>query len=118
MADVLIPMGSPLKLKLGSYVGSGTYGLNNPTQIDFGITPIIWGVITCQYTDGGTEYLKQYDNHIVGKPTGNVDIDTGFSGRVQVTMSWSGNTVNFYHRDGATHQSNSSGHIYTWFAFY
>lgn len=36
------------RLLIGSYVGTGTYGANNPTIINFGFTPTLWGVFACK----------------------------------------------------------------------
>lgn len=46
---------NPSKIATGSYVGTGTYGQNNPNTLTFDFTPKLWGILC--YTQSGAPTL-------------------------------------------------------------
>ena len=90
-----------LPVASGSYVGTGTYGKNNPNSITFDFEPklvILQGdatVIMIRGTSKATYYTT-----------------TSYS----LTLTWSGNVLSWYNVESAGRQFNTSGDTYHWVA--
>lgn len=101
------------KVQTGSYVGTGTYGKSNPTQLTFNFVPklVFW------FDDTG-KTLTSWMAYVYGS---SVTIGAGASrapGGCQITLT--GNTLSWYttSTDSMAYsmQANRSGYTYTWVA--
>ena len=101
-ADAAIPVP---RIETGSYVGTGTYGSDNPTSITVGFTPML--VFVSQNDDGAIDVSGGW---IRGNISGTLWLgsDTEYA-----TLSWGVNSVSFY-GDSAAAQFNHSGIEYNY----
>lgn len=99
---------TPVKVEVGSYVGTGTYGSSNPNSLTFGFKPKIWG----WYASSSNN--NTYINYMIGYsfPFG---INTR-SGSSNIYISYVDSTVSWYHTGSASNQNNSVGTIYYYYA--
>lgn len=86
--------GAP-KIEMGSYVGTGTYGADNPNSLTFSFVPKVLLIV---------EYVWLY-----GK-------DSGSTGSYYATLTWTDNTVSWYYSSSADRQLNKSGTTYNYVA--
>lgn len=107
-------LGGAARIETGSYVGTGTYGSDNPCSITLSKDPAIVfilqngvfkGVLSKRASDAGGYSLT---------PT---DAGSGYAyySFLSLHVSASGNTISWYH-DGQTDQLNAAGYTYTWVA--
>lgn len=109
------------KVQTGSYVGTGTYGVSNPTSLTFNFIPKFLMITPVKLNSGDVYYyvidgmIGIYNNNSVirlGRSTSNI-INT-ISGWGTKTLSW------YYHEQAndfdAYGQMNSSGATYYWIA--
>lgn len=97
--------GAP-KIETGSYVGTGTYGQNNPNSLTFWFSPRI--VVIAGSQDLSFPFV--YPNTYVYTRTG-----TG-SNLSSVPVSWGTNSITWYDTDNAHYQLNSTGTEYHYIA--
>ena len=83
------------KIKLGSYAGSGNYGVYSPNKLTFEFEPKLLCI------DGITVVRNQ---------------GTASTGGGNCVFTWSGKTVSWYHTANATGQLNNSGTTYYYMA--
>ena len=102
------------KVALGSYVGSGIYGVNSPNTLTFGFEPKLLVV-----SSGNTLMIALWDNQYAVCYTG-----SGYaSNYVNSTygwydpITWDGQTVSWYHADGNTSQLSQPNTTYRYIAF-
>ena len=119
--DVLAQLGTKAKIQTGSYIGTGTYGSNNPNTLTFDFEPkllIVAGTVnghstnqvygvTVIYIEGQNEYGFLVQTN-AGYVNGNVYRD--------------GNTISWYNTDSSSQYSpglqfNISGETYSYIAF-
>ena len=101
-------VGPDVQIENGSYVGTGTYGQNNPNSLTFGFVPKF---VLIQTNDLKLE-ITMLLNGITA--TGN-NTGSGSSDR-QVKPTWSNNTVSWYVDGDADNQRNISGTTYYYIA--
>lgn len=98
-----------VKIEVGSYVGTGTYGSSNKNSITFGFVPkvVIFSsphapMMNPVYIDGVSTFgAFKAEN-------------TNYSTVVQVTAS--GKTLSWYNASGSLYQGNNSGTTYRYVA--
>ena len=96
-------MGFPAQVYTGSYVGTGTYGEDNPTEITFPFEPDFWGFLGVVISgEFNTQAYQPFD------PWGMNQID--HAGAV-ISCSYEGSTVKFT-SNNAGNQKNTSGYEY------
>lgn len=108
------------KIATGSYVGTGTYGINNPNTLSFGFEPKYIQII--KY-DNVADYLSIVQTFIYPSDRGNLCFTDGMGGAIKV--SWQFNLVSWYamayepadeHYLNSVLQSNESGVTYYYVA--
>jgi hypothetical protein len=97
----------PAQICTGSYVGTGTYGMDDPTEITFPFVPDLWE-ITCCYANGRNVPSDGCFGYLL--PWGATEYCT-VNNAASRHANYSGNTVSFY-GDSARHQANETGFIY------
>ena len=97
----------PAQICTGSYVGTGTYGMDDPTEITFPCVPDLWE-ITCCYANGRNVPSDGCFGYLL--PWGATEYCT-VNNAASRHANYSGNTVSFY-GDSARHQANETGFIY------
>lgn len=120
---------SGVKLQLGSYVGTGTYGSSNPCSITFDFVPQYFAIyyINAQYGTGGLGGNAPITNkdyggvNIINPSTLKESYDGGAPaynannpGKAKFTQS--SKTLQWYNEYGSTEQYNNSGTKYYWIA--
>ena len=97
----------PGRVVTGSYVGTGTYGQDNPNALTFDFTPkyvVISNNSLPAFTTSGMIYNKPN----VSNNLGNVNS--------HINVSWNENNVSWYSPTNAGNQLNESGVAYYYFA--
>ena len=94
----------------GSYVGTGTYGENNPNSLSFSANPVFLIVSAA----GVTPPNGYYSNCFIWVP-GTTSLKIGGAGYA-ASFSQSGNTVSWYSIYGDGYQLNYSGNTYNYIA--
>lgn len=97
----------PAQICTGSYVGTGTYGKDDPMEITFPFVPDLWE-ITCCYANGRNVPSDGCFGYLL--PWGAAEYSTVNNGASR-HANYSGNTVSFY-GDSARYQANETGFIY------
>lgn len=92
------------KIEIGSYVGTGSYGQNNPNSLTFGFVPSLVIVMSKNHDTGGSPVahgflLPKSGVFITGVTTYNYPMDT---------ISISGTTVTWYYKNHAQGQLNQT----------
>lgn len=111
--------GNPVGVQIatGSYVGTGTYGANNPTKITFDFTPKIWGIFAVQQKRVNNTYgLETILNMFpwgIANDTATMWQNNDSAG--ECNISYNGNTVSIYGNTAGA-QCNSLSYIYYYFA--
>ena len=107
-------VGAP-KIATGSYVGTGTYGQNNPNSLTFEFEPKF--VVIYRQTNGANDYS-------VGSPAFMISSANGSTQNTQsnsyewwgyLSVTWNGNTVSYYSSNNLD-QKNISGNTYFYIA--
>lgn len=99
-------IGNRARIEVGSYVGTGTYGISNPNSLTFGFEPKIilfdnagaWPFINPKQTS--TYYLVRETRSYV----------------YVVNISWNGKSVSWYSDEHQDYQLNKRGEIYHYIA--
>lgn len=104
-------------IETGTYIGTGTYGADNPCELHFSFVPSLvwmWCMDAENYTDNfmcpsllTTSYSES--DHVFGA--------TSASCKRRGKRSEDGKTIYWYHTDSASNQRNSSNKSYGWIAF-
>lgn len=104
------------KIQTGSYVGTGTYGANNPCSLtfDFSIKVLLIGCTTNDYDPTISFFVYDYDRYstFVPKARSGSQNSEGWYGYI----SWNDNTVNWNNTDSAMLQLNDTGLTYYYVA--
>lgn len=115
-ADV---QGNPItigpQIATGSYVGTGTYGANNPNTLTFDFEPklvviksnISMALISNWQKTAATNNCPMFH---IQKVTGDSNYFVG------IVCTFSGNTISYYNTSAPVHQLNAKGTIYTYVA--
>ena len=103
-------MGFPCQIYTGSYVGTGTYGESNPTEITFPFVPDLWWVCG---VFGATENMPYYSSSAAAVfgpcPWGMTPIDSESNYAGGLPATYLGRVVSFYATEGAEEQRNKAG---------
>ena len=106
----------PAQICTGSYVGTGTYGKDDPTEITFPFVPDLWGYFAnVQIGASGSNYSSSMFSSI---PWGldipnKIQVLTGLGGATN--MQFDGKTVKFY-GDDVNGNANAKGITYWYYA--
>ena len=101
--------GNDILLYTGQYVGTGDYGVNNPTSVTFPFEPILFFFPTGFRTINVNELTQNYKSITTyTSQYGNFNL--------YIKKSGDGKTIYWYSEDGATDQSNEGGTFYTFAA--
>lgn len=113
-----------VKIEVGSYVGTGTYGSSNKNSITFGFEPKFVH-IACQTPNNNTNASRPHTWFWV-KGSGFMYTDDSYQsttdvGRTYCTVTQSGNTISWYNSVGTNYsptncQANASGKTYNYIA--
>lgn len=104
------------KIATGSYVGTGTYGINSPTKITAPFAPKImfmfgrWAVFSYGSGNGSMDAVA------IAVPSTNKVYVTVDSRNGSIPLSVNGNTISFYSSDSHEGQGNYNGSTYHWVA--
>lgn len=111
-----------VRIATGSYVGTGTYGQNNPCTLTFDFAPKIVSIYEIVYKSSpqsygtiGLNFLPGLSLDAVrcgfynGNSLSNLQID-------RVTFSTDGKSVSWYSERGAVYQANDPGYAYYYWA--
>ena len=107
--EYLGKLGDKARVQVGSYVGTGTYGYDNPNTLTFGFVPKL--LIISGYTSNGTSTVT----FVRGASSASFPAngDTYFS----MALSWNGKKVSWYNTGyNANLQANKSGAYYNYVA--
>ena len=105
----------PAQICTGSYVGTGTYGMDDPTEITFPFVPDLWGYFAnVQIGASGSNYSSSMFSCI---PWGldipnKIQVLTGLGGATN--MQFDGKTVKFY-GDDVNGNANAKGITYWYY---
>ena len=97
---------SKARIQTGSYVGTGTYGANNPCSLTFNFIPKVF-ILSNNYNDIVALYNQTHADNDYFTVAGNIDI----------YLTWNNNQVSWYTKeqnaDNAPYcQANKSGETY------
>lgn len=125
--SILSLVGGGAKIQTGSYVGTGTYGKDNPCSLTFDFEPKIL-TITSAWTENGpnqyataqyyqiTIYIAAVQSALVGSNSATVwglfNADT----RDVITMTTAGQTVSWYSFTNDNEQLNNDRYTYYYIA--
>ena len=108
-----VNFGSGVQIATGSYIGTGTYGVNNPTKITFDFTPKIWGIFAVQQkrvdNTYGLETILNMFPWGISNDTAIMWRNNDSSG--ECNISYNGNTVSIYGSTAGA-QCNNLNFIY------
>lgn len=112
------------KIATGSYVGTGTYGANNPNSLTFDFAPKFFMILNsqntnitwCQYAaigiKGNAAMLSFYRAYVEGYTANSINYPYSWP----IPISFNGNTVSWYNTKDALSQQNYSGISYQYIA--
>ena len=113
-----------VKIEVGSYVGTGTYGSSNKNSLTFGFEPKFVH-IACQTPNNNSNAFRPH-TWVWVKGSGFMYTDDSYQssgdvGRTYCTVTQSGNTISWYNSVGTNYsptncQANVSGKTYNYLA--
>lgn len=125
--EYLGKLGDKTRIQVVSYVGTGTYGADNPCSLTFDFAPKVVMFIDYVYTDGtnrGNHYIDNSSNIYyemsrlsTEKLTGSYTQNNGLGGygpQLYGKKTNGGKTITWYSQSGSDYQANSAGYIYTY----
>ena len=92
-----------------TYTGTGTYGQENPTQVQFPKVPMMYVILGDKFLigrGGASNAVHAYS------------VSSGGTGVGSISVSWSGSTVSFWDSSFPQWQMNYKGMVYQVIAFY
>ena len=95
-----------------AYTGTGTAGAGNPTRLNFNRPPV--AVILYSSYNQVTLISGQTYYPIITRPVNN----SAQTSMIDITVTWSGNQVSFYHYDTPRYQFNEKDRDYWGFALF
>ena len=87
------------RIKMGSYIGTGTYGSAHPSSLTFDFPPLILFMNVSNKFSGGA-HMAWFRGQTAAEYPGNINAD--------FTIAWTENTVSWYQ----TYDSGDSGPAY------
>lgn len=125
--EYLGKLGDKARVQVVSYVGTGTYGKDNPCSLTFDFVPKVVMFIDYTYSDGsnrGNHYVDNYSNIYyemtrmsTKKLTDAYTQGCGFGGYSQQLYGKKtngGKTITWYAQSGSDYQANNTGYVYTY----
>ena len=103
----------PSKMEFGSYIGTGTYGDDNPCILTFGFVPKIWGVYS--FYSASDKYKHTLNNLIPFGQDGKTRVNWEFNSNTYISFKYSGVTVSWSNTLDNV-QLNEEGSEYYYFA--
>ena len=97
----------PAQICTGSYVGTGTYGMDDPTEITFPFVPDLWGILG-YFTNNKRSWVRGQSQLV---PWG-ISATGLFTTAGSATTNFEGTTVSLYSDTGADYQGNGNNQIY------
>lgn len=97
----------PAQICTGSYVGTGTYGKDDPTEITFPFVPDLWGILG-YFTNNKRSWVRGQSQLV---PWG-ISATGLFTTAGSATTNFDGTTVSLYSDTGADYQGNGNNQIY------
>ena len=97
----------PAQICTGSYVGTGTYGMDDPTEITFPFVPDLWGILG-YFTNNKRSWVRGQSQLV---PWG-ISATGLFTTAGSATTNFDGTTVSLYSDTGADYQGNGNNQIY------
>lgn len=104
--------GNQLRLQIGSYVGNGQNGAENPNTLTFDFVPKVVGVIVdaVGMSNVGTIFIYgQTKNNGIGSMANS-------GAGLELTVSWGGSSISWYTGNGPGEQLNGEKKTYYYFA--
>ena len=97
----------PAQICTGSYVGTGTYGEDDPTEITFPFVPDLWGILG-YFTNNKRSWVRGQSQLV---PWG-ISATGLFTTAGSATTNFDGTTASLYSDTGADYQGNGNNQIY------
>lgn len=97
--------GETARIAFGSYVGTGTYGADNPNSLTFGFTPAVVLLAAANVTYGVPTVLLRSMPALPGP-----------SGSMTINLTWDGDSLSWYAVNNANAQGNQEGATYYYVA--
>ena len=124
ISDVLAQLGTKAKMQVGSYVGTGSYGADNPNTLTFNFPPKYLLIVG---SDDDTRVTGDFLFWIAPAPTAMSIITTAMSGassmqsNIRNVFSVSGNTLSWYYNTvvddySSSRQFNTNSKVFYWLA--
>ena len=108
ISDVLTQLGTKAKVQTGSYVGTGTYGVNNPCSLTFDFAPKL---VIIRLTNGNETGIFVYNSETYLALGGLRAAGFGPYSQSNNTISWY-----FEGEKGYREQLNEQNRTYVWVA--
>ena len=108
ISDVLAQLGTKAKVQTGSYVGTGTYGVDNPCSLTFDFAPKL---VIIRLTNGNETGIFVYNSETYLVLGGLRDASFGPYSQSNNTISWY-----FEGEKGYREQLNEQNRTYVWVA--
>lgn len=106
----LCQIGNMVRVIIGSYLGNGLYGKDNPNILEFDNKPYVIFISAPQSSRGG--------GAIFIRDQLNTDGGLGYQqAYLNIELNWVDNSVSFFSYDSAEYQLNVSGERYHYIAF-
>lgn len=93
------------KIATGSYVGTGTYGVNNPCSLTFPFVPKLVSLGCVSLASISAQSARAWVNRTAGETTGVINNNKEPE---RVIITWNGKTVSWWSNTSANHQLNNS----------
>ena len=104
------------RIAYGSYIGTGTYGANNPCSLTFPFSPQIVMITIHEINSASSQPLIS-GPWIRGMSNGRLIVQpVAYSNNNYVNLTWNGNALSFYSTKDANYQLNLKDGIYYFFA--
>lgn len=113
-------LGDKVRIETGSYVGTGTYGADNPNSLTFWFAPK--AIIIIPSSNDGHSYNEHLGIFVYGVKYPPMSFDGGGGGAsallssVNTVTGWGSNTITWYNIEYSDRQLNDSDYIYFYFA--
>ena len=94
-----------VQIATGSYVETGTYGVNNPCSLTFPFVPKLVSLGCVSSVSTSAQSARAWVNRTAGETTGVINNNKEPE---RVTITWNGKTVSWWSNTSANHQLNNS----------
>ena len=94
-----------VQIATGSYVGTGTYGVNNPCSLTSPFVPKLVSLECVSLASISAQSARAWVNRTAGETTGVINNNKEPE---RVIITWNGKTVSWWSNTSANHQLNNS----------